>query len=242
MICHLLTLIYIINHYWPVYCSINKSDLLKETSDEEYYWLESCSTSKYSSRRGQMKKMVLALLFSIPLLSGVSWASSSSLVETPLLPSVNISALLIAAAAEPAAVSAAEPDYSQITLDPRLVSVSSARPLLQSGFRSRGFSNSMFEASLLSMVALNIADFASTKECLKYPHLSEGNPLMKPFVKNTAVFAAVKGGLTIASYFGAKAIYKRNKPLGWIASIVGNLALSYVVTNNFRLLNEARAR
>jgi hypothetical protein len=100
----------------------------------------------------------------------------------------------------------------------------------------------MFEASLLSMVALNVADFVSTRECLKFPHLSEGNPLMKPFVKNDAVFIAVKGGMTIASYLGAKALYKRNKPLGWIASIAGNLALSYVVSNNFRLLKEARAR
>jgi hypothetical protein len=198
------------------------------------------------SRRRPLKKTVLALLFSIPLLSGVSLASSSasssSLVETPLAPAADLSALLAVPAAEPAVVSSPEPDYSQITLDPRLVSISSARPMLQPGLRQSGFSNSMFEASLLSMVVLNVADFVSTKECLKFSHLSEGNPLMKPFVKNTAVFAAIKGGLTVATYFGTKAIYKRSKPLGWIASIAGNLALSYVVSNNVRLLKEARSR
>jgi hypothetical protein len=65
---------------------------------------------------------------------------------------------------------------------------------------------------------------------------------MKPFVKDAAVFAAVKGGLTLASVLGAKALYKRSKPLGWIASLASNLALSYVVSNNFRLLRQAQGR
>jgi hypothetical protein len=100
----------------------------------------------------------------------------------------------------------------------------------------------MFDASLLSLIALNVADFVSTRECLKYPHLSEGNPVMKPFVKDPVVFAAVKGGLTILSVLGTRALYKRSKPLGWIVSIASNLALSYVVSNNVRLLQQARAR
>jgi len=189
----------------------------------------------------KIKKVVLALLISIPLLSGVSLASSS-LIETPLLPAVDYSVLLAVSPALAEPVPAAEPDYSQITLDPRRVSISSAQTILAPSFRSRGFNDAMFEASLLSMVALNVADFVSTKQCLAYPHLSEGNPFMKPFVKNDLVFAAVKGGLTIASYFGTKALYKRSKPLGWIASLASNLALSYVVSNNFRLLHQARTR
>jgi hypothetical protein len=188
-----------------------------------------------------MKKITLALLLSIPLLSGVSLASSS-LGETPLLPAGNLSALMLTASPIAAPEPSVDLDYSKITLNPRLVSVGTAQAVIGPSFRRSGFSDSAFAASLISMVALNVADFLSTKECLKYPHLSEGNPLMKPFVKNAAVFAAVKGGLTIASYFGTKALYKRNKPLGWIASITANLALSYVVSNNFRLLRNARAR
>ena len=196
-----------------------------------------------TQRDAEMKKMVLAFLISIPLLSGVSLASSS-LSETPLLPAGNLSALMLTAAPVAAAAPepAPEPDYSRITLNPRLVSLSSAQALIGPSFRGSRFTDSMFNASLLSLVALNIADFVSTKECLKYSHLSEGNPFMKPFVKNEAVFAAVKGGLTIASYFGTKALYKRSKPLGWIVSLASNLALSYVVSNNFRLLREARTR
>jgi hypothetical protein len=189
----------------------------------------------------RMKKMVLAFLISIPLLSGVSLASSS-LGETPLLPAGSLSALMLAAAPVAAPEPAPEPDYSRITLNPRLVSLSSAQAIIGPNLRGSRFTDSMFNASLLSLVALNIADFVSTKECLKYPHLSEGNPMMKPFVKNDAVFAAVKGGLTIASYFGTKALYKRSKPLGWIVSLASNLALSYVVSNNFRLLRDARGR
>ncbi|MHB8054545.1 MAG: DUF5658 family protein [Candidatus Aminicenantales bacterium] len=188
-----------------------------------------------------MKKLTLALLLSIPLLSGVSLASSF-LGETPLLPAGNLSALMLTASPIAAPEPAPEPDYSKITLDPRLVSIGHAQAIIGPQFRGAGFSDSMFKASLISLVALNVADYFSTKECLKYSHLSEGNPVMKPFVKNAAVFAAVKGGLTIASFFGTKALYKRNKPLGWIVSLASNLALSYIVSNNFRLLREARGK
>ncbi len=143
----------------------------------------------------------------------------------------------------PAPAPAAEPDYSKITLNPRLVPLANAQAVIGPSFHRAGrFGDSAFTASLVSMVALNVADFISTKECLKHPHLQEGNPFMKPFVKNNAVFAVVKGGLTVASFFGTKALYKRNKALGWVTSIAANLALSYVVSNNFRLLGEARAR
>jgi hypothetical protein len=188
-----------------------------------------------------MKKLALALLLSIPLISGVSLASSS-LGETPLLPTGNLSALMLTASPIAAPEPSPEPDYSKITLDPRLVSIPQAESIIGPSFRGAGFGNSMFTASLVSMVALNVADYFSTKACLKYSNLSEGNPVMKPFVKNAAVFAAVKGGMTIASFLGAKALYKRSKPLGWIVSLASNLALSYVVSNNFRLLRVARGR
>ena len=190
-----------------------------------------------------MKKMVLAFLISIPLLSGVSLASSS-LSETPLLPSGSLSALMLSASP----VAAPEPEPAPSPISPKSPSIpgsfplTSAQAIIEPSFRGSRFTDSMFDASLLSLVALNVADFISTKECLKYPHLSEGNPVMKPFVKNDAVFAAVKGGLTIASYLGTKALYKRSKPLGWIVSLASNLALSYVVSNNVRLLRQARGR
>ena len=190
----------------------------------------------------RMKKFTLALLLSIPLLSGVSLASSS-LGESPLLPAGTLSALTLTAPPVTTPSPAAEPDYSKITLNPNLVPIESAQDIIApSSLRRSRLGDSAFNASLLSLVALNVADFVSTKECLKYSHLSEGNPCLKPFVKNTAVFAAVKGGLTVASVLGTKALYKRHKALGWVSSIAANLALSSVVSNNFRLLRDARAR
>jgi hypothetical protein len=188
-----------------------------------------------------MKKSVITIILSLTLLSGVSLASiSSTLVETPLLPtSLNsFPALDLFPSSSPKA----ELDFSKINLNPRLVSLHSSQALVEPNFRGSGFGDSMFDASLLSLIALNVADYVSTRECLKYPHLSEGNPVMKPFVKDPAVFAAVKGGLTIISVLGTRALYKRSKPLGWIVSIASNLALSYVVSNNVRLLQQARAR
>ncbi len=194
-----------------------------------------------NNRDAKINKTIVTLILSLTLLSGVSLASSSSsLIETSLPPaspnSLSSLDLFPSSSPEPAL------DFSKINLNPRLVSIHSAQTVIQPGFRGSGFSDSMFDASLLSLIALNVADFVSTRECLKYPHLSEGNPVMKPFVKDPAVFAAVKGGLTILSVLGTRALYKRSKPLGWIVSIASNLALSYAVSNNVRLLQQARAR
>jgi len=65
---------------------------------------------------------------------------------------------------------------------------------------------------------------------------------MKPFVKNDLTFAAVKIGMTMTNYFVMKKLFKRNKTLAWIASIVSNMALSYVVSNNMSHIYEARNR
>ena len=55
-------------------------------------------------------------------------------------------------------------------------------------------------------------------------------------------FAAVKIGVAAASYFGFKSLYKRNKTLGWIVSAATNFAMSYVVSNNLRLIKQAHGR
>jgi len=100
----------------------------------------------------------------------------------------------------------------------------------------------LFDASLVLMVGLNIADYFSTREALKYPGLTETNPLMKPFVKSPAAFAAIKLGTTALSYWSMKAIFKRNKMVAWVMTTASNVLLSYVVANNMRLIQGARAR
>jgi hypothetical protein len=100
----------------------------------------------------------------------------------------------------------------------------------------------MFDANLVLMVGLNIADYISTCEALKYPGLTETNPLMKPFVKCPAAFAAIKLGTTALSYLSMRAIFKRNKTVAWVMTTATNVLLSCVVANNMRLIQGARAR
>jgi hypothetical protein len=100
----------------------------------------------------------------------------------------------------------------------------------------------LFDANLVAMVGLNIADYISTREALKYPGLTETNPLMKPFVKSPAAFAVAKLGTTALSYWSMKALFKKNRTVAWIMTTAGNTLLSYVVANNFRLIRGARAR
>jgi hypothetical protein len=100
----------------------------------------------------------------------------------------------------------------------------------------------LFDANLVFMVGINIADYISTREALKYPGLTETNPLMKPFVKNPAAFAAIKLGTTALSYLSMKAIFKKNKTVAWIMTTASNVLLSYVVVNNMRLVQGARSR
>jgi hypothetical protein len=99
----------------------------------------------------------------------------------------------------------------------------------------------LFEANLVLMVGLNVADYISTRQALKFPGLAETNPLMKPFVKSPAAFAAVKFGTTALSYLSMRAIFKRNRTVAWVMTTATNALLSYVVANNYRLIGGARA-
>lgn len=109
------------------------------------------------------------------------------------------------------------------------------RPAARSG-------KAIFDANLVLMVGLNVADYISTREALKYPGLNETNPLMKPFVKSPAAFAAIKLGTTALSYWSMKSLFKKNRTMAWIMTTASNALLSYVVANNYRLIQGARVR
>ena len=110
------------------------------------------------------------------------------------------------------------------------------------GFRPSGDTGkTFFDLNLVAMVGLNIADYVTTREALKYPGLREANPLMQPFVKNGAVFAAVKIGTTALTYFGMKALFKRNRTVAWVLTTASNFLMSYVVASNLQRIQQARA-
>jgi hypothetical protein len=108
--------------------------------------------------------------------------------------------------------------------------------------KTRKIESTLFTSSLITFTALNVADYFSTREALKYPGLEEGNPLMKPFVKNPYAFAAVKLSISTLSYYSMKSLFKKNKRMAWVMSLASNLALSYIVANNFRMIHKAQGR
>jgi hypothetical protein len=130
----------------------------------------------------------------------------------------------------------------KMNLDPKNAVLNSGYKYFNHNIRVSAIGDSLYNVSLISMVALNVADYFSTKEALKYAGLQEVNPMMKPFVKDQYVFAAVKIGFAAISYWSMKSLYKKNKPLAWVLSIASNLAMSYVVSNNLRLINQAKGR
>jgi hypothetical protein len=182
-------------------------------------------------------KLAILVLAGAFIAAGPASASEAVwevLVPTGLQPSTLVLPNpLPAPAMIPFEVLAAEPaPAAQIVAPPRLPAFAVGR---QSG---RG----LFDANLVLMVGLNVADYFSTKEALKYPGLEETNPLMRPFVKSPAAFAAIKAGTTVLTYLSFRAIFKRNKTMGWIMTTATNCLLSYVVANNVRLIQAARVR
>jgi len=113
-------------------------------------------------------------------------------------------------------------------------------PDLNLGIQKPSLGDSLFNASLISLAAVNVADYFSTVEALKHPGLQEGNPLMKPFVKNSLVFAGVKIGLTALNTIVLKRLYKKNKTMAWVVSAVTNIGLGYIVANNLRHIQHAK--
>ena len=103
--------------------------------------------------------------------------------------------------------------------------------------KSKKIENSFFTTSMVTLAALNVADYFTTITALKHEGLAEGNPMMKPFVDNEWAFAAVKIGLTTGNYFLLKNIHKKNKTLAWILSTAGNFVMSYIVARNLKMID-----
>jgi len=132
--------------------------------------------------------------------------------------------------------------FAALDLNPRSVVANFSPVSLGRGMNFRAVGDRIFDVSIYSLIALNIADYFSTRKALTYPGLQEGNPLMKSIVKSPLAFAAVKIGISAVSYWSLKSLYKKNKAMGWVVSTLSNFAMSYVVSNNLRLINTMKKR
>jgi len=185
--------------------------------------------------------IILALSASSAFAEMVELSSASSLIETALVP--NLPSALANFDLIP--IPDKEISYTELgdlDLSPRNVVYGAGRSYLNTDFRTSSMGDKLFTASLVSLVVLNVADYFSTLDALKHPGLGEGNPLMKPFVKSPLVFAAVKAGISTLSFLSMKSIYKKNRPLAWVLSTAANFAMSYVVSNNLRLIDKIKGR
>jgi hypothetical protein len=106
--------------------------------------------------------------------------------------------------------------------------------------KSDRLGNFLYTTSLLTLTALNIADYISTVRALQLPGLEEGNPILRPFTKNILLFSAVKIGVTFLDFYLLKKIYKKNKAFGWALSIAANFAMSYIVSSNIRKIQSVK--
>jgi hypothetical protein len=183
--------------------------------------------------------LILALSVSYAFAEKAELGADPSLIETVLAP--NFPSALANLDLIP--IPDKEISYTELgdlDLSPKNIVYGAGRSYLNTDFHKSSMGDKLFTASLASLVVLNIADYFSTLEALKHPGLSEGNPLMKPFVKSPLVFAAVKVGISTLSFLSMKSIYKRNRPLAWVLSTAANFAMSYVVSNNLRCIDKIR--
>jgi hypothetical protein len=178
--------------------------------------------------------MISLLAFAAPaadLRADIEVSLVETEISTGILTNLSILSLPVGDASEPLALKA--------SLDPSSVALNPGHRYLIRSLEGSAFGKTAFDASLIAMVGLNVADYLSTTAALKYPGLAEGNPLLKPFVKSPAAFAAVKLGFTAVSYFSAKSLFKRNKVAAWFVTMAANAALGYAVSNNVKLIGMA---
>ncbi len=179
------------------------------------------------SRYNRFIPLAIAILLSAGFASA---EAELTIVDTAVVPASPLSLPEVLFMATPAA-----PPVPKINFDPQRE--------FGRYYGGEKLESALFTSSLVTLTALNVADYLSTKQALKLPGLREANPLMKPFVKNPAVFAAVKAGTTALSIWANNRMFRKgNKTTAWMMTIASNILLYYVVSNNMRLIQKSRLR
>ena len=119
-------------------------------------------------------------------------------------------------------------------------SFSSSSKLVIRPNKSQKVEQSLFTTSLITLLALNTADYFLTIKALKYKDLKERNPIVKPFVKRPPLYLFLKLSANVLYYHSMRNLHKKHKGLAWLVSAIANFALSYIVVNNIRQINKAK--
>ena len=142
----------------------------------------------------------------------------------------------------PAWAQESTPPTAEIRLEPISLTAASLRGDALSNFSPR---TSAFEiepperpAALMplygSLIALQGLDIHSTRSALGAGG-AEANPAMRPVVKNSAAFVAVKAGATAGVIWASEKLWKKNRKAAVIFASVVNVAMAAVVANNYRV-------
>lgn len=182
-----------------------------------------------------MVKTLTAVIMISLAIAGTTYAMASDNASEPAKTATPV--FTLKAAEVPVAKLNGDSVYPSAAPGEPQVSAIPSFPTVRPHIGGRAF----FTANLLVMVGLNAADYFSTRTALRYSGLQETNPLMKPFVKNAAVFAGIKLGTTILSAVSLNTLFKHNRTAAWIVTTATNAFLSYVVANNMRQIQGARA-
>jgi len=128
-------------------------------------------------------------------------------------------------------------DLNSIKFEPTPASLAHVQKMI----KYNRIETSLYTTSLITMTALNVADYFSTLKALKYEGLREANPIMKPFTKNAVLYTAVKLGLTAYNFHFMKKLHKKDKRLAWAVCLITNFAMTYVVINNLKMIRQAQS-
>ena len=86
-----------------------------------------------------------------------------------------------------------------------------------------------------SLIALQGLDIHSTRRALSSAGSSEANPVMEPFVRNSAAFIAVKAGATAGVIWASEKMWKKNRKAAVVFATAVNVAMAAIVANNYRV-------
>ncbi|HEX9902278.1 MAG TPA: hypothetical protein VGB72_05400 [Acidobacteriota bacterium] len=100
--------------------------------------------------------------------------------------------------------------------------------------------DTLFTASLVSFVALNIADYVATRKVLQQVGPEGVNPIFRPFTKNDYAYAVFKLGYTLMSCISIKSLHDTDKPMAWALSLISNFLVSYALAYNLEQLENSR--
>ena len=86
-----------------------------------------------------------------------------------------------------------------------------------------------------SLIALQGLDVHATRRALASDSAREANPAMRPIVKNSAAFVAVKASATAGVIWASEKAWKKHRKAAVISAVLLNAAMAAIVARNYQV-------